>query len=271
MAPEEHGRKEPHISVFQKDAQRIIYSTQFRRLQGKTQVHPFPVYDYLRTRLTHTIEVGNVGRIIANQIEKELARQGDLEYASCFGDITYAACLAHDLGNPPFGHVGEYAIQCWFSEMQTKSSIVAEVLSDEGAKNDFLHFDGNAQGFRILTRLAGSRDEGGLRLANATIASFCKYPYSSKYSTASKKKFGFYLEESSYADQIFQSLGMIKDGTAVYKRHPFAFITEAADDICYLTTDIDDAVRTGHVSFNTAEPLLVDICKKGDFLGRYAN
>lgn len=261
---------EPHISVFQKDAERIIYSTPFRRLQGKTQVHPLPVYDYLRTRLTHTIEVANVGRIIANEIGKNFQNKNKYCDPIVFGDIVYAACLAHDVGNPPFGHVGEYAIQTWFREQrELKNEVVSDVLANNSYKNDFLHFDGNAQGFRILTRLTGWRHMGGLRLAHATMGAFSKYPYGSDLSSEEKKKFGFMHAERAFAEGIFDDLGISKLKSGKYARHPFAFIVEAADDICYLTTDIEDAFRTKHLAFITAENQLRNIAKKGRFADRY--
>lgn len=257
------------ISVFQKDAERILYSTAFRRLQGKTQVHPFPIFDYLRTRLTHTVEVAHVGRVIATDAAKVLQRKhSEINPIDC-GDIVYSACLAHDLGNPPFGHVGEYAIQSWFEERSETDSCVKEVLDDPSQRNDFLHFDGNAQGFRIVTRLTGWRDRGGLQLSNAAIGAFSKYPYASIHSRDDKKKFGFMHEDRGYAEQVYEALGLIKRDDGRYCRHPLAFIVEAADDICYLTTDVEDAFRMNHISFTTATNILEKICRKGGKMGRY--
>lgn len=272
----------PHdtsVNVFQEDAGRIIHSTPFRRLQGKTQVHPFPAYDYLRTRLTHTSEVAHVGRVIATEAMRKLqGRPKDFE-PSMAGDIVYAACLAHDLGNPPFGHIGEYAIQTWFLRLKEANShaICADLFADARA-NDFLNFDGNAQGFQILTRLTGWRNNGGLQLSYATLGAFSKYPHSSRMA-GDKKKFGYLFHDKDAASTIFDGLSMPRrDETTetqiavrdpAYKRHPLAYIVEAADDICYLTTDIEDAGRMKLLKFKRCEELLRAIADTVGHLPRY--
>jgi dGTPase len=259
---------ESSASAFREDAARILYSTPFRRLQGKTQVHPLPRFDYLRTRLTHTIEVAHVGRMIATECARKLIdmEQRDID-PIVFGDIVYSACLAHDVGNPPFGHIGEYAIQTWFEKKLSENfPVLIDTLKDDNFRNDFLHFDGNAQGFRILTRLSGWRTSGGLQLTYATLGAFSKYPYASKLST--KKKFGYMHEDSEAARKTFSSLGLILDH-GKYCRHPLAFIVEAADDICYLTTDIEDACRLKLVNFPAAETLLRIIAETGGHIPKY--
>ena len=257
------------LSEFQRDAEHILYSTAFRRLQGKTQVHPFPVFDYLRTRLTHTIEVAYVGRAIALAAARLLQKNDETIVVEDFGDIAQAACLAHDLGNPPFGHVGEYAIQTWFEENREKNPVIKAVLDEASFKSDFLNFDGNAQGFRIITRLAGRRDSGGLQLTYATIAASAKYPFHSSGHPSGKKKFGFMYADRDSAKSIFEGTGLIKLAEYRYARHPIAYIAEAADDICYLTTDIEDAFRMKHITFTTAEEHLIGICRAGNTLGLY--
>jgi len=263
------------LSVFQEDAERIIYTSAFRRLQGKTQVYPFPTYDYLRTRLTHTIEVAYVGRVIATTAGtrlQELGRTG--VNPQHLGDIAYAACLAHDLGNPPFGHIGEYAIQTWFEDWKDRP-VFKEVFSNADLKNDFLCFDGNAQGFRILTRLASWRDAGGMQLSYAVLGAFSKYPHSSavlvkrKDDPDAKLKFGFMYSDRDAASKIYTKLRMSQQGGR-FCRHPLAFVVEAADDISYLTTDVDDAHRMERLLTDAAEKLLLPIATMGGTIQRYS-
>lgn len=273
------------VNVFQEDAARILNSTPFRRLQAKTQVHPFPAYDYLRTRLTHSIEVAHVGRVIATATMRQLNLPEGFN-ASMAGDIVSAACLAHDLGNPPFGHIGEYAIQTWFQRLpeikhpnKEIADLVTELLKDPRSE-DFKNFDGNAQGFRILTRLTGWRDRGGLQLSYATMGAFAKYPRSSR-KAGKKKKFGYFSDDKSAATAIYDGLEMLRilecdeNGNAIahrdpaYRRHPFAYIVEAADDICYLTSDVEDAARMGLLSFDKCEQLLKSIADAKGHLPRY--
>jgi dGTPase len=274
------------VNVFQEDASRILNSTPFRRLQGKTQVHPFPPFDYLRTRLTHSIEVAHVGRVIATGAMRQLPRLPKKFKASMAGDIVSAACLAHDLGNPPFGHIGEYAIQTWFARLnevkhpsEEIADLVAELLADPRT-DDFRNFDGNAQGFRILTRLTGWRDRGGLQLSNATMGAFAKYPRSSR-KAGKKRKFGYFSDDKSAATSIYGALEMlqipeydadrqpIEPRDPAYRRHPFAYIVEAADDISYLTSDIEDAGRMKLLSFDDCEQLLRSIADTKGHLPRY--
>jgi dGTPase len=181
------------------------------------------------------------------------------------GDVTYAACLAHDIGNPPFGHIGEHAIQTWFKVTELTS---VRKLMEAPEGKDFLYFDGNAQGFRCLTRLAAWRDNGGLQLTYATLAAFSKYPFGSDTANEKKKKFGFMKDDRDAAHKAFVNTGLT-DGDSKYLRHPLAFIVEAADDICYLTTDIEDAFRMKIIPFSSAENLLKNIGAAGDFIPRY--
>lgn len=265
-------QQEHYATVFQDDAERIIYSTAFRRLQGKTQVYPFPNFDYLRTRLTHTVEVAHVGRVMANAIAKELHKAQKIteEQVTDIGDIVYAACLAHDLGNPPFGHVGEYAIRTWFEENLDR----IKIKKDSQQGKDLLYFDGNAQGFRILTRLSGWRYDGGLRLSKAVLGTFSKYPFPSSSKRANKsshdKKFGFMEAEQNSFNQIANDLGLEEHQHGGYCRHPLTFIVEAADDICYLTSDIDDAHRMGRIETKSAEALLHPIGEQGQTIPQYS-
>ncbi|MEQ1695745.1 MAG: dGTP triphosphohydrolase [Hyphomicrobiaceae bacterium] len=268
-----------YVNAFQEDISRIVYSSAFRRLQGKTQVHPFPKLDYLRTRLTHTFEVANVGRQIGTAVGRHIDSLGLLPkdfHVSDIGDIVTGACLAHDLGNPPFGHIGEYAIQSWFEEHKNEDYIKL-VFSDKDIENDFKCFDGNAQGFRLLTRLQGWRYRGGLQLTYAVLGAFSKYPFNSR-KEIEKKKYGFMHNDEAAAKNIFSALGMIErskqDGDTLHRilefsRHPLSFVSEAADDICYLTTDIEDGVRADILDFADVEELLLSIAKTRHHAPRY--
>lgn len=259
-----------NTSVFEDDIERIRYASAFRRLQGKTQVHPFPEFDYLRTRLTHTNEVAHVGRCIARRIAEEIASELPSGRAQDLSDIVEAACLAHDMGNPPFGHIGEYAIQTWF-ERNKETPVVKELFDADHGGLDFLYFDGNAQGFRILIKLAGWRErDGGLQLSYATLGAFSKYPYSSTKADPKKKKFGYMNDDELDAEKVFSELGMkASDGT--FMRHPLAYVMEAADDICYIATDIEDAFRMDLLEFHEAEQLLKNIGEMGGRIPRYAS
>jgi dGTPase len=263
-----------HVTPFQEDAKRILYSSAFRRLQGKTQVHPFPPFDYLRTRLTHTIEVASVGRTIAAAIAGDLTGS-DRPTSETAGDIVYAACLAHDVGNPPFGHSGEHAIQTWF-ESHSDTDVRELASGTSISQNDFVYFDGNAQGFRTLTRVMPFRGEGGLRLTYATLGAFSKYPQTSRFATKKHPKFGVFQDDRAAANTVFRALGLsdfpLSDSTEeqpAYSRHPFAFVVEAADDICYLTTDIEDAFRSQIITFPSAQNLLKDIADGGSYITHY--
>ncbi|MEO1608106.1 MAG: dGTP triphosphohydrolase [Pseudomonadota bacterium] len=174
------GRDELSHTLFREDAFRVISSTGFRRLQGKTQVYPFPVVDNLRTRLTHTMEVATVGQELARQIALKLNCRSDEtklapELNEDFQSIVYVACLCHDLGNPAFGHIGENAIQSWFTDAQFD---FVKKSNKDITSFDYLKFDGNAQSFRMITRLLGWREKGGMRLSLPVTASIIKYPYS---------------------------------------------------------------------------------------------
>jgi dGTPase len=254
------------VSEFQLDAERILYTSSFRRLQGKTQVYPLPIYDYLRTRLTHTNEVSFVGKVIARNVANGL-RDFNPEWQQDVVDIVYAACLAHDLGNPPFGHIGEDAIQTWFRRQIENNSSFKKVLEKEEQKSDFLSFDGNAQSFRIATRLSSHRERGGMRLSYATLGAFSKYPWGSAKADKDKKKFGYMYADRGAAEEIYDALGMKVDDK--HERHPLAYIVEAADDVSYLTTDIDDAHRMKRINLEFAEGLLLPICKIGGYANAY--
>ena len=272
-------------SPFQRDFDRIVFSSAFRRLQDKTQVFPLPESDYVRTRLTHSLEVACVGRSLGEMVGAGLLdRHDELRKAlskADFGAIVGAACLAHDIGNPPFGHSGESAIQGWFenlSEFRTREKLLAGLNPREIA--DFQSFEGNAQGFRVLTTLQNANNRGGLQLTMATLATFMKYPREVKLvdepdlgAGQSNKKFGFFQSEAHFAKEVAATVGLISKSTKIsaWSRHPLAFLVEAADDICYRTIDFEDGYRVGCVSFNDAKELLLGIVKGKDIVEKLKN
>lgn len=238
-------------SEFQRDFDRLIFSAAFRRLQNKTQVFPLPGSIFVHNRLTHSLEVSSVGRSLGNDVSRLLLERHPELYATHLtelGSIVSAACLAHDLGNPPFGHSGENAIGTYFSEgdgQWLKDYICSETgdgLSEEQWQ-DLVHFEGNANAFRLLTHHFKGRREGGFGMTYSTLASIVKYPFSSNL--ASKRKFGFFQSEVSDYKKIADELGIICNpspkGTVSYARYPLVYLVEAADDICYEIMDIEDA------------------------------
>ncbi len=229
---------------FQRDYDRLVFSAPFRRLQNKTQVFPLPGSIFVHNRLTHSLEVSCVGRSLGNNVSSILSeRYADQPWChklNHLGAITSAACLAHDLGNPPFGHSGERAIATYFSEGNGR--VLRDELDDEHHWQDFTHFEGNANAFRLLTHQFNGRRPGGFALTYSTLASIIKYPYSSIQSTK-KGKSGFFTSEKADFLRIANDLGLLPDGDSGerYHRHPLVFLVEAADDICYQIMDIEDA------------------------------
>lgn len=259
-------------SEFERDYDRLIFSHPFRRLQDKTQVFPLPEDDFVHTRLTHSLEVSSVGRslgkLAGEQIissNKELAEAGYTKYD--FGTIVASACLAHDLGNPPFGHSGEDAISEYFIK-NIKNPRLTHINSKEWS--DLCKFEGNAQGFRILTKTY----QQGLRLTASTLAAFTKYPRESKIEAVDKnrrsqKKYGFFQSEKQIFKELAETVGVnfldksesskLTTEDLIWCRHPLAFLVEAADDICYHIIDLEDGCRLGLVPFSQAKELLAEI------------
>ena len=239
-----HETRKDDRTEFQRDYDRLIFSAPFRRLQNKTQVFPLPGSIFVHNRLTHSLEVSCVGRSIGSTIAIQLlAKHPELAdtHISEIGAIVSAACLAHDLGNPPFGHSGERAISTYFSE--GKGLTLKEHLSSMEWE-DLTHFEGNANAFRLLTHQFEGRRKGGFVMTYSTLASIVKYPYSSQLA-GKKSKFGFFTTEENDYQKIADELGIIrtsKEGEASkYVRHPLVYLVEAADDICYQMMDIEDA------------------------------
>lgn len=234
--------REENRSEFQRDYDRLIFSAPFRRLQNKTQVFPLPGSVFVHNRLTHSLEVSCVGRSLGNDVARAvLERQPELQdsFLPEIGAIVSAACLAHDLGNPPFGHSGERSISTYFSE-GNGARLKAQLSEEQWC--DFIHFEGNANAFRLLTHQFEGRRKGGFAMTYSTLASIVKYPYASSLSGA-KGKFGFFRSEEESFRHIADTLGLkrVNDDPLKYVRHPLVYLVEAADDICYQVMDLEDA------------------------------
>lgn len=253
-----HEERHENRSEFQRDYDRLIFSAPFRRLQSKTQVFPLPGSIFVHNRLTHSLEVSCVGRSLGNDLAKAiLSRQPKLaeSYLPEIGAIVSAACLAHDLGNPPFGHSGERAISTFFSEGKGQS--LKEKLT-ASQWEDLTHFEGNANAFRLLTHQFEGRRKGGFVLTYPTLASIVKYPYASSLA-GNKSKFGFFTTEEESFRRVADELGMIKlqDNPLKYARHPLVYLVEAADDICYQMMDLEDAHKLKILSTEETKELLL--------------
>ncbi len=252
-----HETKGGIRSDFQRDYDRLIFSSPFRRLQNKTQVFPLPGSIFVHNRLTHSLEVSCVGKSLACEISKHLRvrYEGEpwVDKLRDMGEIVAAACLAHDLGNPPFGHSGEKTIATYFSEGKGQS--LKDSLTEE-QWNDLIHFEGNANSFRWLVHQFKGRRTGGFAMTYSTLMSIVKYPYSS--SKASRKgKFGFFCSEKDIFKKVADELGMICYDTNCYCRHPLVYLVEAADDICYQVMDIEDAHKLKIVGTQEAIDLML--------------
>jgi dGTPase len=251
------GRREPARSDFQRDSDRIIFSSAFRRLQDKTQVFPLAENDFARTRLTHSLEVASVGRSLGTRVGAEICARHHLGneglHPSDFGAIVHAASLGHDLGNPPFGHSGEDAIQHWFKSDSIHAREARKGLGTAETA-DIENYEGNAQGFRILTRLQMPDNPGGLQLTFAMLGAFTKYPHASlagvvPHQGASLKKFGYFQSEREHFAAVASQCGLLQRAPECWARHPLAFLVEAADDICYRLVDYEDGARLGHLGY----------------------
>jgi dGTPase len=236
---------------FDSDIDRITFAGAFRRLSRKTQVHPFAPNDHVHTRLTHSLEVAQVGKSLGKSLGARIA--GDLPphmSSHDLGSIVQAACLAHDIGNPPFGHAGESAISDWFA---SNGAQLFQSL-DGDVQRDVSSFEGNAQGFRVLAQTENHLFEGGLRLTYATLGAFLKYPWTSRTGRA---KFSAFIAEEALLARVAEQLGLKQTGPQEWCRHPLAFLVEAADDICYATIDLEDAVELGILEFDEVAELLL--------------
>ncbi len=254
-------QKATRRSSFERDFDRLVFSPPFRRLQNKTQVFPLPTNIFVHNRLTHSLEVSCVGRSLGSMVgavlKERYPKAQEVRFSTALSEIVSAACLAHDMGNPPFGHSGERAIGAYFREgngQQWQKNVQAE----GGRWEDFLYFEGNANAFRLLTHQFKGRREGGFALTYATLASIIKYPFSSELSQQ-KAKFGFFQTEEPYMRRLADELGLIQfsDAPLHYARYPLVYLVEAADDICYQVMDIEDAYKLRLLSYRDASDLLL--------------
>lgn len=239
---------------FQRDYDRLIFSAPFRRLQNKTQVFPLPGSIFVHNRLTHSLEVSSVGRSLGNDVSRLLLQNHPWLYSTHLtelGSIVSAACLAHDMGNPPFGHSGEKAIGTFFSEgkgLWLKDYFCEETGDRLTAEQweDLVHFEGNANAFRLLTHHFKGRRKGGFVMTYSTLASIVKYPFTSDMA-GKKAKFGFFRQDQENYELIANALGIKKisenPDSCHYARYPLVYLVEAADDICYEIMDIEDAFK----------------------------
>ena len=253
---------------FQRDFDRIIFSSAFRRLQNKTQVFPLPGSVFVHNRLTHSLEVSSVGRslgslageFIVQNFENELTEDSKNFYLYNLNNVIAAACLCHDIGNPAFGHSGEDAIASFFEK--NESELKPKFTKKEWA--DLVNFEGNANAIRILTHKQTGKDEGGTQLTYTTLASIAKYPceaIAKKKGHVNRKKFGFFQSEKQTFLNIANATKMMVESEepTIFKRHPFVWLVEAADDICYNIIDMEDAHRLGIISTSDCENLFMDL------------
>ena len=255
-------------SPFHKDYDRIIFSQSFRQLNRKTQVHPLSQHDGIHTRLTHSLEVSCIGRSLgmlsAEKIKHNLPAWIS---AADIGAIIQAACLAHDIGNPPFGHAGEYAIREWFDDA-SHTNFLENLTPEQEA--DVRQFEGNAQGLRLLTKIDYHPNDGGMRLTYATLGAYLKYPWLSKtiasqgnIAANQRAKFGCYQAEKDILKQIAEQLGLIQVADYHFCRHPLTYLLEAADDICYALIDLEDGIILNMLSYEEVEPIFLNLI--GDY------
>lgn len=253
-----HDEKHDGRTEFQRDYDRLIFSPAFRRLQNKTQVFPLPGSVFVHNRLTHSLEVACVGRSLGLAVSSALEEKYGKSNTNLseIGSIVAAACLAHDLGNPPFGHSGEKAIATFFSEGETQQ-IKSQLTDSQWC--DFVNFEGNANAFRLLTTQFNGRRVGGFALTYSTLASIVKYPYESRFADERKSKFGFFQSEKESFEILVDELGLIKNpkNPNRYARHPLVYLVEAADDICYQIMDIEDAFKLRLLSFEETKQILL--------------
>ena len=253
---------------FQRDFDRIIFSSAFRRLQNKTQVFPLPGSVFVHNRLTHSLEVSSVGRSLGSLIggwifenfENDINIESKEFYLHNLSNVLAAACLCHDVGNPAFGHSGEDAIASYFEK--NEADLKQKFNEKEWA--DLINFEGNANAIRVLTHQQNGKDFGGTQLTYTTLASIAKYPCEAIAKDKSKvhrKKFGFFQNEKEIFLEIAKNTSILQenDHPIIFKRHPFVWLVEAADDICYHIIDMEDAHRLGIVSTADCENLFLDL------------
>lgn len=263
-----HANQDDARSEFQRDYDRLIFSSPFRRLQNKTQVFPLPGSVFVHNRLTHSLEVASVGRSLGTLFYNEYKKRHpevdqELPFLQEVGNIVSAACLSHDLGNPAFGHSGEAAISNYFIRGEGKD--YQKVVSPEQWA-DLIHFEGNANAFRVLTHAFNGKDPSGFALTYSSLAAIVKYPCAAidghLKGVHHYKKYGYFMPEKQAFEKVAAELGMLKDphNSSGYMRHPLVYLVEAADDICYNIIDLEDAHRLQIMSYDAVESLLIPLC-----------
>lgn len=265
-----HSASAASRTDFQRDFDRIIFSSAFRRLQNKTQVFPLPGSVFVHNRLTHSLEVSSVGRslgslagdFLVENFASDLSATSNEFYQHNLQNVIAAACLCHDVGNPAFGHSGEDAIASYFEK--NEKDLKQKFSEKEWA--DLVNFEGNANAIRVLTHQQRGKDEGGTQLTYTTLASIAKYPceaVAKKKGIIHRKKFGFFQNEKETFLHIAKSVNLLQENKepTIFKRHPFVWLVEAADDICYNIIDMEDAHRLGIVSTSDCENLFFDLIK----------
>lgn len=259
---QEHRHPERHDvrTEFKRDYDRLIFSAPFRRMQNKTQVFPLPGSIFVHNRLTHSLEVASVGMSLGSDVYQQLHERYGSELSPLvaeIGQIVATACLAHDMGNPPFGHSGEKAIQTFFTE--GKGAYLQQKVSGL-FWSDITRFDGNANAFRLLTHSFNGRRKGGFAMTYSTLASIVKYPFPSFRAT--KNKFGFFTSERENYEAIADQLGIpmlsVGNGYDRWARYPLVYLVEAADDICYEIMDLEDAFKLKILSYEETSQLMLN-------------
>lgn len=253
-AKDESGR-----TAFLRDHDKIIFSGAFRRLARKTQVHPLATNDHVHNRLTHSLEVSCVGRTLGIRVGERLRSEGLLPSgidSADFGDIVQSACLSHDIGNPPFGHTGERAIRAWFRH---QGAPYLEQMTP-AQRSDLTFFEGNAEGFRILTKSEYHLYDDGMRLTYATLATFLKYPWLSEKAAQDDcvrpGKYSAFLADAEAFNEVCRATGLVQLGPNHYARHPLTYLMEAADDFCYAIIDLEDGLEMDLLHWDEVYALL---------------
>lgn len=255
----EDSEEEYYRNSYHKDYDKVIFSNPFRRLSKKTQVHPLSKNDHVHNRLTHSLEVASVGRSLGLRAGEFLKKKHHAIEPYDVAYIVQTACLAHDIGNPPFGHAGEEVIKEWFAKNADKD-FLKELSSKE--QEDFKYLDGNAQSFRIVSKIENNLFGGGMNLTFATLGTLVKYPYSSShFKITGKPKFNYFHSEADFFSLLFDELGLVKaDGS--FKRHPLSYLMEASDDICYGLLDLQDAFELKIITLEDMRDIFVSICSE---------
>ena len=253
---------EDERSQWQRDHDRLIFSGAFRRLAVKTQVHSLSDNDHVHTRLSHSLEVASVGRSLGVRLGRWMQEQGLLSDQGSdlgIGALVQTACLAHDIGNPPFGHAGEGAIRQFF---ESKPEYLEGLTRAE--RSDLLGFEGNAQGFRVITCLERHWFDGGMRLTAATLGTFLKYPFTADSVFGQTEcKHGINQAELPFMRELASHLGLVEKMPDAWARHPLVYAVEAADDICYALIDLEDAVELGHLDYEEVSSIMKELVDRG--------